>query len=128
MKVSQVATLEKGSNENSECPDQPACRCNVVWAIADCTLLLLSCSALLMLKLNIISLGLCLYNLHETVWVFVRINEYTLCMFSYGSKKIYVGRNQLLNPLKTEMTLPHYILEESIFDFRYVRLYDIDIP
>ena len=22
----------------------------------------------------------------------------------------------------------HYILEESIFDFRYVRLYDIDIP
>ena len=33
-----------------------------------------------------------------------------------------------LNPLKTESTLPHYKLEESIFDFRYVRLYDVDIP
>ena len=31
------------------------------------------------------------------------------------------------NPLKTELTLPHSILEESIFDLRYVRLYGIDI-
>ena len=32
------------------------------------------------------------------------------------------------NPLKTELTLPHYILEEPIFDFRYVRLCDVNIP
>ena len=32
-----------------------------------------------------------------------------------------------INPLKTEYTLLHYILEESVFDSRYVRLYDIDI-
>ena len=31
------------------------------------------------------------------------------------------------NLLKTESTLPHYIFEESIFDFRYIRLYNIDI-
>ena len=31
-----------------------------------------------------------------------------------------------LYPLKTEWTLPHYILEEPIFDFRYHRLYYID--
>ena len=30
--------------------------------------------------------------------------------------------------LKTELTLPHCILEETIFDFRSVRLYDTDIP
>ena len=33
-----------------------------------------------------------------------------------------------INPLKTEYTLTHYILEESIFDFSNVRLNDTDIP
>ena len=32
-----------------------------------------------------------------------------------------------LHPLK-EKTLPHYIFEEFIFNFKYVRLYDADIP
>ena len=32
------------------------------------------------------------------------------------------------NPLKTEQTLPRYILEESNFNFRYVRLWDLHIP
>ena len=36
--------------------------------------------------------------------------------------------NNGINPLKSEWTLSHYILEESIFDFRYVRLYDVVIP
>ena len=27
----------------------------------------------------------------------------------------------------TEYTLPHYLLEESIFEFWYIRLYDVDI-
>ena len=34
----------------------------------------------------------------------------------------------LINHLKTEYSLPHYILEESIFEFQYAGLYDIDIP
>ena len=34
----------------------------------------------------------------------------------------------LLNPLYTEKTLPHYILEESNFNFRYIRLWDLHIP
>ena len=33
-----------------------------------------------------------------------------------------------LNPLYTEQTLPHYILEESNFNFRYVQLWDLHIP
>ena len=44
-----------------------------------------------------------------------------------GSKSIMI----MLPPLKLylfSLSLPHYILEESIFDFRYVRLYDVDIP
>ena len=32
------------------------------------------------------------------------------------------------NPIKTELNAPHYILEEPILDFRYVKLYDVDIP
>ena len=31
------------------------------------------------------------------------------------------------NRLKTEYNLSHYILEECIFEFRYVGLYDMDI-
>ena len=34
----------------------------------------------------------------------------------------------LANPLKTEHTLPHYILEESNFNFRYTQLGDLNIP
>ena len=34
----------------------------------------------------------------------------------------------LFNPLWTELTLSHYILEDSNFSFRYVRLSDLDIP
>ena len=33
-----------------------------------------------------------------------------------------------VNPLYTKKTLPHYILEESNFNFRYVRLWDLHIP
>ena len=40
---------------------------------------------------------------------------------------VIVSRD-LINLFKTEQILPHYILEESIFDFRYSRLYDVDIP
>ena len=32
------------------------------------------------------------------------------------------------NPLYTEQTLPHYILEESNFNFRYIRRWDLHIP
>ena len=32
------------------------------------------------------------------------------------------------NPLYTEYTLPHSIFEESNFNFRYVRLWDLHIP
>ena len=35
--------------------------------------------------------------------------------------------NIYLNPLCTEYTLPHYILEESNFNFRYTRLWDLHI-
>ena len=38
------------------------------------------------------------------------------------------GKQLTLNPLYTELTLPHYILEESNFNFRYVLLWDIHIP
>ena len=34
---------------------------------------------------------------------------------------------QIINPLYTEQTLPHYILEESNFNFRYTRLWDLHI-
>ena len=40
---------------------------------------------------------------------------------------VFIVHIYLNNPLKTEQTLSHYILEESIFNFRYVRLYDVDI-
>ena len=33
-----------------------------------------------------------------------------------------------LNPLYKEQTLPQYILEESNFNFRYTRLWDLHIP
>ena len=33
-----------------------------------------------------------------------------------------------LNPFLAEWTLPHYILEDSNFDFWYVRPHDLDIP
>ena len=33
-----------------------------------------------------------------------------------------------LNPLLTELTPLHYILEESNFNFGYVKLWDLDIP
>ena len=37
--------------------------------------------------------------------------------------------SNIVNPLKTDKnTLPHHILEEPIFHFRSVRLYDVDIP
>ena len=35
---------------------------------------------------------------------------------------------QFINPLYTESTLPHYILEESNFNFRYIQLWDLHIP
>ena len=33
-----------------------------------------------------------------------------------------------INPLYTEYILPHYILAESNFNFRYIRLWDLHIP
>ena len=38
------------------------------------------------------------------------------------------NHTSIFNPFKTEWTPPHYILEDSNFDFRYVRLCDFDIP
>ena len=34
----------------------------------------------------------------------------------------------MINPLKTKKTFSYYILEQSSFDFKYVRQNDIDIP
>ena len=36
--------------------------------------------------------------------------------------------NKNINPWQTEQTLPHYILEESNFNFRYARQGDLHIP
>ena len=53
------------------------------------------------------------------------MSEKQILFFLNGLEK---GDNFQLYPLKTECTLPHHILEVSIFDFRYVRLYDVDNP
>ena len=61
-------------------------------------------------------------------------NEYPQQMISWRNKKdISIFRMEknalsvaMLNPLWTEWTLPHYILEDS--NFKYVRLCDLDIP
>ena len=50
-------------------------------------------------------------------------------MYQVGFKDLNKFGTVQSNPLKTEINSPtKYILEESIFDFRYVRLCDIAIP
>ena len=61
----------------------------------------------------------------------IQYNSYTLDDCSERSFLISLRKYKLCvltNLLKIEYTLPHYILEEYICNFRYVRLYDVDIP
>ena len=61
-----------------------------------------------------------------------RVNEYPQHRFSWKSKKYlfaYPSHLELLafNPLWTEKTPPHYLMEASNFNFKHVWLWDLDI-
>ena len=87
--------------------------------------------------------NVCYINIHEmSILIFCKNKETTsqmlstftysyqmkVTMFDFGTSLICLHKvlAWAVNPLKTEQTLPHYILEESIFMF--IRLYYIDIP
>ena len=44
-----------------------------------------------------------------------------------GYKDTFKASQKDFNPFQTEQNSPHYILEDSNFIFRYVRLCDLDI-
>ena len=60
------------------------------------------------------------YTIETYLAYYVPLNK---CILQY-----YILCPFFFNPLKTDWALPYYKLEESIFDFRYVKLYDVDIP
>ena len=63
--------------------------------------------------------------------VVAQFNMYKLWVAAVSHNLAHVSdqlTNYPVNPLWTEWTLPHYILESFNFVFKYVRLCDLDIP
>ena len=97
-------------------------------------------SVLTIFKQSKDSIKLCLYLIfrHEILYlhkIYSRTflskrcrsrSEATECCVFSDTRNVVKWTCSNINPLKTEQTLPHYILEESIFNFRYVRLYYVD--
>ena len=95
-------------------------RCDFLFAKMHITLLL---KKVLSIKKKLFSLGVNSFLFEETLFqkgekCFDRV---AFPESVYSHLNLFGRLHYFVNPLKTEWTRPHYLLEDSIFDFRYAR-------